>query len=64
MVRNSRRPRGGSVLGALTNPATAVSNGLFTVTLDFGAAVFTGADRWLEIGTPTAAADSRRSHSL
>ena len=33
----------------VTNTATAVSNGLFTVTLDFGAN-FPGADRWLEIG--------------
>ncbi|MDW8310103.1 MAG: tail fiber domain-containing protein [Verrucomicrobiales bacterium] len=42
---------GGSVVaGPLTNAATAVSNGLFTVTLDFGSGVFTGADRWLEIG--------------
>ncbi len=45
---------GGSVVaGPLTNAATAVSNGLFTVTLDFGAGVFTGADRWLDIAVRT-----------
>ena len=30
--------------------AVSVNGGLFTVQLDFGPAVFTGADRWLEIG--------------
>ena len=30
-----------------------VSNGIFTVTLDFGAAAFPGANRWLEIGVRT-----------
>ena len=42
---------GGSLVGGpLTNCATAVSNGLFTAMLDFGPGVFTGAERWLEIG--------------
>ena len=36
----------------LTNSATAVSNGLFTVALDFGNQ-FPGAGRWLEIGVRT-----------
>jgi hypothetical protein len=37
----------------VTNSATAVSNGLFTVTLDFGYGIFTGEPRWLEIGVRT-----------
>ncbi|HTQ49612.1 MAG TPA: hypothetical protein VMJ12_02795 [Candidatus Acidoferrales bacterium] len=44
---------GGSQQGPiLTNSATAVSNGLFAVTLDFGSQ-FPGASRWLEIATRT-----------
>jgi hypothetical protein len=39
--------------GVLTNAATPVSNGLFTVCLDFGPGVFTGEARWLEIGVRT-----------
>jgi hypothetical protein len=35
----------------VTNSPTAVSNGLFTVTLDFGPGTFTGPRRWLEIGS-------------
>jgi hypothetical protein len=39
--------------GPVTNSAVSVSNGLFTTTLDFGTSVFTGAERWLEIGVVT-----------
>jgi len=41
---------GGNLRGLLTNSAVAVSNGLFTTTLDFGFGVFNGGPRWLEIG--------------
>ena len=49
---------GNQIAGPLTNSAISVSNGLFTVTMDFGSGVFTGPARWLEIaartnGTPT-----------
>ena len=43
---------GNQVGSSLTNTA-AVSNGLFTVTLDFGANAFNGDGRWLEIGVRT-----------
>src|SRR5581483_6825158 len=41
---------GALVAGTVTNEDVSVSNGLFTVMLDFGGGVFTGADRWLAIG--------------
>jgi hypothetical protein len=45
---------GGIVAGGpLTNAPSSVSNGLFTVTLEFGPGVFTGSARWLEIGVRT-----------
>jgi photosystem II stability/assembly factor-like uncharacterized protein len=37
------------VAGPLTNAPVGVTNGLFTVTLDFGASVFNGSSRLLEI---------------
>jgi len=43
---------GTALAGTLTNNATAVSNGLFTVTLDFSNR-FDGTPRWLEIGVRT-----------
>ena len=42
----------GTAFGSLTNPATGASNGLFTVTLDFGS-IFTGSNYWLEIAART-----------
>ena len=41
---------GSIVAGPVTNSPVTVSNGLFVVTIDFGAGVFTGPARWLEIG--------------
>lgn len=40
---------GGNTLSTLTVEEVPVSNSLFTVTLDFGSGVFTGAPRWLEM---------------
>ncbi len=41
---------GASVTGFLTNSAIPVSNGLFTVVLDFGTGIFNGTPYWLQIG--------------
>jgi microcystin-dependent protein len=44
---------GNFIAGPITNSAVAVSNGLFTVTLNFGAGVFTGTNYWVEMGVRT-----------
>ena len=45
---------GGVALAApVTNSATLVSSGLFTVAVDFGAGVFTGGSNWLELAVRT-----------
>ena len=44
---------GGSPIVTITNLNVAVSNGLFTTTLDFGTGVFTGDAYWLELAVRT-----------
>lgn len=43
----------GVVAGPMNYPGIPVSNGLFTVTVDPGAGVFTGAERWLQLEART-----------
>lgn len=45
--------QGQAVASTVSVTAAAVSNGLFTATLDFGSGVFTGPARWLEISVRT-----------
>lgn len=50
---------GGTQIGATNSlNGVAVSGGVFTVTLDFGAAAFPGANRWAEISAKTAGSAS------
>jgi hypothetical protein len=42
-------PAGGTLLGTDTAEGVQVRDGLFTVSLDFGAAAFNGQARWLQI---------------
>src|ERR1700677_653521 len=44
---------GVAVAGPVTNNAVGVTNGLFTVLIDFGPGVFTGQIDWLQIGVAT-----------
>ena len=41
------------VAGPLTNSAVGITNGQFSTVLDFGEGVFSGGNRWLEIGVRT-----------
>src|SRR5258708_29632457 len=52
-------PAGNNYVGSpvLTN-ALPVADGLFTVTLDFGTAAFTGSNYWLEVDVKTNGASS------
>lgn len=47
---------GNAVSDSLTNFSVPASNGLFVVTLDFGAGIFTGPDRWLDVAVRAAGA--------
>src|SRR6185503_5721664 len=52
-IYDSTNNPGVVIAGPLTNAATGVSGGLFTVALDFGGGVFSGPPRWLEIAVRT-----------
>ncbi|MGH8023349.1 MAG: hypothetical protein ACRED1_07195 [Limisphaerales bacterium] len=47
-----------AVAGPITNSGVAVSNGFFTAALDFGAGVFDGESRWLDIRVSPAGSNS------
>jgi hypothetical protein len=50
---------GGTQIGStLARASVAVSNGVFTVQLDFGVSAFPGSDRFLEIGVRPARTSS------
>jgi len=44
---------GVAIAGPVTNNAVVITNGLFTVTIDFGPGGFTGSSNWLQIGVAT-----------
>ena len=52
-IYDSTNLPGNLIAGPITNSATEVTNGIFTVTLDFGPGVFIGHARWLEIAVET-----------
>ena len=44
---------GSLIAGPITNSPVTVSNGLFTIVVDFGGGAFPGASRWLDISVRT-----------
>lgn len=50
---NGSTTNSGQVGATITNAAVGVTNGIFTVTLDFGSGVFTGNPVWLAIAVGT-----------
>jgi hypothetical protein len=54
---------GTEIGAAITKTGQTLSNGLFTVTLDFGAGIFTGTSNWLQIGARTNGASTFTSLS-
>jgi hypothetical protein len=44
---------GSAIAGPVTSSGISVSNGLFTVVLDFGTGIFNGTTHWLQIGVET-----------
>ncbi|HEY0429404.1 MAG TPA: tail fiber domain-containing protein [Pyrinomonadaceae bacterium] len=49
---------GAQISGTLSDVSVTVSNGIFSTSLDFGAAAFPGADRYLEIAVRKTAGDA------
>jgi trimeric autotransporter adhesin len=55
---DTNQPGGNLIAGPVTNSAIAISNGLFTTTIEFGPGVFTGGSNWLAIAVRTNAVGS------
>ncbi len=53
---------GTSVAGTVAAEGVGVSNGLFTVTLDFGPGVFDGRARWLDVSVRASGSDAPFAH--
>lgn len=52
-IYDSTNLPGTLIAGPYTNNTTTISNGLFTVLIDFGPGVFTGSNYWLEVAVRT-----------